>query len=46
MKNAAVLVSGFMQGGAEGARAALDAYWIRVAEAAKSARSDARRSIG
>ncbi len=33
--NAAVLVSGFMQGGAEGARAALDAYWSRVAEAAK-----------
>ena len=33
--NAAVLVSGFMQGGAEGARSALDAYWRRVAEAAK-----------
>src|SRR3974390_2150593 len=33
--NAAVLVSGHMQGGAEGARAALDAYWKRVAEAAK-----------
>ena len=33
--NAAVLVSGHMQGGAEGARAALDAYWDRVAEAAK-----------
>ena len=33
--NAAVLVSGWMQGGAEGARAALDAYWSRVAEAAK-----------
>jgi NTE family protein len=33
--NAAVLVSGLMQGGPEGARAALDAYWTRVAEAAK-----------
>ena len=33
--NAAVLVSGFMQGGAEGARSALDAYWGRVAKAAK-----------
>jgi NTE family protein len=33
--NGAVLVSGFMQGGAEGARAALDAYWGRVAEAAR-----------
>ena len=33
--NAAVLVSGHMEGGAEGARAALDAYWKRVAEAAK-----------
>jgi len=33
--NAAVLVSGWMEGGAEGARAALDAYWKRVAEAAK-----------
>src|SRR5271165_3587341 len=33
--NAAVLVSGWMQGGAEGARAALDAYWKRVAEAAR-----------
>src|SRR5271166_4806226 len=33
--NEAVLVSGFMQGGAEGARSALDAYWRRVAEAAK-----------
>ncbi len=33
--NAAVLVSGHMEGGAEGARAALDAYWRRVAEAAK-----------
>src|SRR5215472_5587280 len=33
--NAAVLVSGFMQDGAEGARAALDAYWGRVAEAAR-----------
>jgi len=33
--NAAVLVSGFMAGGPEGARAALDAYWGRVAEAAR-----------
>jgi NTE family protein len=33
--NAAVLVSGWMQGGAEGAGAALEAYWKRVAEAAK-----------
>jgi len=33
--NGAVLVSGFMQGGAEGARAALDAYWAQVAGAAR-----------
>ncbi|HUO54242.1 MAG TPA: patatin-like phospholipase family protein [Rhodoblastus sp.] len=33
--NAAVLVSGYMQGGAIGAREALDAYWARVAEAAR-----------
>ena len=33
--NAAVLVSGYIQGGAEGARAALDGYWARVAEAAR-----------
>ncbi len=33
--NAAVLVSGYMQGGAAGARAALDGYWGRVAEAAR-----------
>jgi len=33
--NGAVLVSGYMQGGAEGARKALDAYWARVAEAAR-----------
>src|SRR5271166_6200060 len=33
--NAAVLVSGHMEGGAEGARAALNAYWKRVAEAAR-----------
>src|SRR5574337_1554557 len=33
--NGAVLVSGFMQGGAEGARKALDAYWGRVADAAR-----------
>ena len=33
--NAAVLVSGYMQGGAAGARKALDAYWGRVADAAR-----------
>ena len=33
--NAAVLVSGYMQGGPKGAREALDAYWHRVAEAAQ-----------
>ena len=33
--NGAVLVSGYMQGGPEGARAALDAYWGRVADAAR-----------
>ncbi|MGC1577092.1 MAG: patatin-like phospholipase family protein [Beijerinckiaceae bacterium] len=33
--NAAVLVSGFMQGGAEGARTALEAYWRLVADAAR-----------
>jgi NTE family protein len=33
--NGAVLVSGFMQGGAEGAREALDAYWGQVAGAAR-----------
>src|SRR5208283_3564676 len=33
--NGAVLVSGCMQGGAAGARAALDAYWGRVAHAAR-----------
>src|SRR5579871_2572670 len=33
--NAAVLVSGYMEGGAKGARAALDFYWGRVAEAAR-----------
>lgn len=32
--NAAVLADGFTKAGAEGARAALDAYWERVAEAA------------
>ena len=30
-----VLVSGWMQGGAASARSALDAYWSRVADAAK-----------
>ncbi|MDI9846609.1 patatin-like phospholipase family protein [Rhodoblastus sp. 17X3] len=33
--NAAVLVSGYMQDGAAGARKALDAYWARVADAAR-----------
>src|SRR5579863_8732744 len=33
--NAAVLVSGFMQGGAQGARAALDRYWKQVSDAAR-----------
>jgi NTE family protein len=33
--NAAVLVSGFMQGGVAGARAALDSYWKRVSDAAR-----------
>jgi NTE family protein len=32
--NAAVLAAGWTQGGAEGARAALDAYWQRVSRAA------------
>jgi NTE family protein len=32
--NAAVLADGWMQGGAEGARGALDAYWRRVSQAA------------
>ncbi|MCW2275288.1 patatin-like phospholipase family protein [Rhodoblastus acidophilus] len=33
--NAAILVSGYVKGGAPGARAALDAYWARVADAAR-----------
>ena len=33
--NAAVLVSGYMEGGAEGARKALNRYWAKVAEAAR-----------
>jgi len=33
--NGAVLVSGYMQGGADGAKAALDGYWGRVADAAR-----------
>ena len=32
--NAALLADGWMQGGAEGARATLDAYWRRVSQAA------------
>lgn len=33
--NAAVMISGFTQGGREGARAALDAFWHRVSESAR-----------
>jgi NTE family protein len=33
--NAAVMVSGFLKGGARGAREALDTYWERVAESAR-----------
>jgi NTE family protein len=33
--NAVVFVDGWSKGGAEGARAALDAYWLRVAQAAR-----------
>ena len=33
--NAAVMVSGYMHGGAEGARKALDAYWELVAASAR-----------
>jgi NTE family protein len=33
--NAAVLVSGYIKGGAQGARDALDAYWERVAASAR-----------
>ena len=33
--NAAILVSGFIKGGAQGARDALDAYWERVAASAR-----------
>ena len=44
--NAAVLVSGFMQGGAEGARAALDAYWNSHRRRRASARCSAPRSTG
>lgn len=33
--NAAILVTGFMKGGAEGARTALDEYWRRVAQAGR-----------
>jgi NTE family protein len=41
--NAAVLVSGFLKGGARGAREALDTYWERVAESARY--SPIQRSI-
>ena len=41
--NAAVMVSGYMQGGAEGGRKALDAYWERVAASARF--SPIQRSI-
>ena len=33
--NAAILVTGYMKGGADGARAALDEYWRRVAQAGR-----------
>ncbi len=33
--NAAVMISGFTQGGAEGARKALEAFWRRTADAAR-----------
>jgi len=33
--NAAILVSGYIKGGAQGAREALDAYWERVAASAQ-----------
>ena len=33
--NAAILVSGYIQGGAQGARKVLDAYWERVAASAR-----------
>lgn len=33
--NAAVMISGFTQGGADGARKALEAFWRRVADAAR-----------
>jgi len=33
--NAAVLVSGYIKGGAQGAREALDTYWERVADSAR-----------
>ncbi|HWJ71747.1 MAG TPA: patatin-like phospholipase family protein [Kaistia sp.] len=33
--NAAVMASGFVKGGADGARAALEAYWRQVADAAQ-----------
>src|ERR1700748_1889893 len=33
--NAAVLVHGFIQAGAEGARTALEAFWRRVSQAAR-----------
>lgn len=41
--NAAVLADGWLRGGAEGARAALDAYWHRVSQAA--AFSPLKRSL-
>ena len=44
--NAAVLADGWTKDGARGARAALEAYWERVAAAAPSAPCSARRSTG
>ena len=47
--NAAVLVDGFSRDGADGARAALDAYWRRVSRAAAFSplqRSPLERMLG
>ena len=47
--NAAVLVDGWSRNGADGARAALDAYWLRVSRAAAFSplqRSPLERMLG
>ena len=44
--NAAVLADGWSKGGAEGARAALDAYWRRVSRAAAYSPSSVLRWNG